>query len=182
MSKLSVSKAVATAINEANSKLDDALSEGAFCPDPPLDPLITPMSGYLTELSDVDRDTIRGSYMLILAAYAESLYGTQWANVQFVNGWTNWGGNYYSVQYRRNGFGMVSIHGVARKPSGVQSSSVIFTLPAEFRPHNSIIISVRCNNISGEVIIRSDGTVLANAGALSAGETWWSLDGIHFEV
>lgn len=68
-------------------------------------------------------------------AYVIGRVGTpnasQWIDVEFNTGWSNFGGAAQTVQYRKEG-DWVHLRGTAQRTSG--AASLIFTLPVGFRP------------------------------------------------
>lgn len=71
-----------------------------------------------------------------------------WTNVSLINGWTAFGNNYSTAQYRKYGTGVVEIKGQITRASIPANGSVIFTLPLGFRP---TAISTRITACDGGV-------------------------------
>jgi len=90
----------------------------------------------------------------------ESAYGlgggpTAWAGVTFQNSWTNYGSSYQNAQYRKLG-DVVQARGAVK--SGTVGT-VIFTLPAGFRPPAKTVFPADLNGAYGRLEVGTDGTV-----------------------
>jgi hypothetical protein len=97
-----------------------------------------------------------------------------WTGVTFQNGWANYGdATFGTVQFRRVR-GMVELKGMC---TGGQAGTVIFNLPAGFRPRQANIIPAVSADVFASVIIYSDGNLIWRAGGSNA---WIGLAGIRF--
>jgi len=66
-----------------------------------------------------------------------------WTNATLQNSWTNLGGAYPPLRYRKYPNGDVAVEGVVSKPSASAANETIFTLPAGSRPgDNRAVICV----------------------------------------
>jgi hypothetical protein len=167
--------------------LHDALSEGIETKggqSPAVDPIVTAMSGFNgPDLVGSDQEAIKAAFMSYFAAYAKALVGTEWVDLPFSAGWSQWGDpNHHNAQYKRTGLGVVKLRGRCRKSAPIAGWSSIGFLPFGFRPSKAYIFSARSHSVNAEIIIYADGNIVASQGAFQAAETWWSLDGIEFEV
>lgn len=103
-----------------------------------------------------------------------------WSNVTFQNSWVNFGAPFQTVQYYKDATGRVYLRGLAK--SGTLNT-VLFTLPAGYRPPNrlmfSMIIGSATTYAAGRVDIESTGLV-SQQGAAAGFNSYISLDGISF--
>ena len=82
---------------------------------------------------------------------------TGWITPTLLNGWVNLGGSNRSAQYRRLN-GVVSITGTLK--SGVTAANtVIFTLPAGFRPSASLYLPTQSANALATINIAANGDI-----------------------
>lgn len=126
-------------------------------------------------------------------------YDTGWVDVTFQNGWSNYGGVYQTVQYRRVG-SKVILRGLAM---GGTIAAAIFTLPAGFRPLKRNIVagvvntstftsgaastgtahthSIANRDVAYRINIDDNGTVaLATPSGVTHANGYVSLSGIEF--
>lgn len=106
-----------------------------------------------------------------------------WTDVTFQNGWTNFGGDYNNVQYRKDPLGFVHLRGIA-KAGTLTDATVMFELPSGYRPPKkaqfhpygtaSAVIEVGHDADAGKVRV-------ANVSTLPAGSAL-ALDGFQFSV
>lgn len=81
-----------------------------------------------------------------IAALAAALDGGGWHLVggagepAFLNGWSNVGGNDVPCRYRKDGLGFVHVE-AAVNPAGGGGGTVVFTLPAGFRPSHNLTVA-----------------------------------------
>lgn len=110
---------------------------------------------------------------------AKFLYGdVAWTAPALQNGWVNVGAPYNLAGYRLAG-NWVELRG-AIKNGTITSGTLLFTLPAGYRPLNSNVpMGYASASGTWTVIIASTGAVTANAGAIAAG-SW--LDGMRFSL
>lgn len=100
----------------------------------------------------------------------------------FQNGWSNYGGNYAAVGYKKFPDGKVKLRGMI-KGGTVTAGTAMFTLPVGYRPAGvsggtALIFSVNSLDAFAEVRVRDDGAVLFQSGNAA----WLSLDGIEFDT
>jgi hypothetical protein len=92
-----------------------------------------------------------------------------WVAPTLLNGWTNYGGAYQVMQYRRVG-DMIQLRGVIK---GTATNALAFTLPNGFRPPSYIQPTIRVASIAGGYLDISstsgDCLVSADTSALAAG-------------
>lgn len=184
MAKLQLNNHQAETVNLTKDKLESALADGVenTSGSPAVDSIVEAMEGYKVPisseaaLSDDDKNAIKGSFMGTFAAFLSALNGTQWTTPAYSIGWGPWSDALYNdVQYKKNGLGVVSIRGLARKSAAVLGPSNIFTLPVGFRPPKNLIISGVNNGTHCEIRIGSDGVVRAETGSFGASDGWWSI-------
>lgn len=90
----------------------------------------------------------------------------KWIGVTYAANWADVGGNYQVVEYCRDGFGFVRLRGQTKRiNSNMSGTTLVFTLPAGFRPAAYEIFHLDTNNAQKDarVEVRSDGTVYAIA-------------------
>lgn len=104
------------------------------------------------------------------------------AAVTFANSWANKTGGYAAAGYARSEDGVVRLRGTV--DTGTKAATtVLFTLPAGFRPATKLVFSVTDDaagtQTAKQLVVASDGTVAVGAAALAA-SSFVSLDGISF--
>lgn len=101
--------------------------------------------------------------------------------VTFNTGWQNYttgfGGAWANVEYMKDSQGFVHLHGLCYRATGV--NTVMFTLPAGYRPAGQQIFPVDSNSAHGRVDVKTNGDVELAAGAAG---NWVSLSGITFKA
>jgi hypothetical protein len=100
---------------------------------------------------------------------------TAWIAPTMGNSWVNFGSTWETAAYMRKG-GVVYIRGLI-KGGTVATGTVIFTLPAGFRPAGDTHFDVSTNGLHGEMNVYADGRVATNVGITT---TWVSLRGLIF--
>lgn len=93
----------------------------------------------------------------------------------FANSWVNFGSTFRDAGYWRDAAGVVHILGTVK--SGT-IDTVMFTLPAGFRPSETLLFSVPSNAAFGYVEVQGDGDVICKVGD----NTFVGLDGISFKA
>ncbi|MBS1863004.1 MAG: hypothetical protein JSS68_14985 [Actinobacteria bacterium] len=92
----------------------------------------------------------------------------EWIAAPFQGTWENYGGGWAAASYRRLGNTLVTLRGLV-KHSGSTGSSVIFTLPSEYRPSESLLFAQWAETTGGASAMRVDvygnGSVVAQAPA-----------------
>lgn len=115
-----------------------------------------------------------------LNAFGDSLASTNWTPVTFEANWSNFGGEYQTVQFKKFG-DLVFIRGLATSGAAAWSAQpTIFTLPVGFRPLSRLMFAVIGSNALARLEIISSGEVQWST--VGAGSDWISLDGIVFSV
>lgn len=97
-------------------------------------------------------------------------------NAAFQNGWVNFGGSNASASYYKDPFGIVHLKGTVK--SGT-INTVVFTLPAGYRPQEAEIFAVSNNGAFGLVTVQPDGTVNHSGGGSNV---YLTLSGITFRA
>jgi hypothetical protein len=92
---------------------------------------------------------------------------------QFAHGWVNFNAANEPAHYYKDAFGRVYVGGEIKSGTIGQSA---FTLPAGYRPQEQIVMATASNDLFGEVVINTDGTVVPNVGS----NVSFSLSGISF--
>lgn len=96
-----------------------------------------------------------------------------WIAPTLLNGWVNFGSQYYNAGYRRDVNGMVTLRGLLK--SG--TSQTLFILPTSYSPQSSLLIATVANGIgTARVKILSDGKVQMP----EYSSAWSGLDGVSF--
>lgn len=185
MSKLQLNNHQSETINSVKDKLESALADGVENPfgSPAVDSIVEAMEGYKVPISpeatltDDDKNAIKGSYMSTFAAFLSALNGSPWTSVPYSAGWGAWGDqDIYDMQYKKNGLGVVSIRGIARKSAIVTvPPSLIAILPTGFRPSKVLIVAGVNNGSPCEFRIEPTGAIFATTGSFAASDGWWSL-------
>ena len=92
--------------------------------------------------------------------------------------WTNYGDAFANAAYRKDG-NRVQLRGLVKAGAG---GSVVFTLPAGFRPSAQQIYVASCDAATpARIDVRSNGDVLVSQPATGT-MGWLSLDGVTFFV
>jgi hypothetical protein len=99
-----------------------------------------------------------------------------WQKPNLLTTWEEYGGSWNKSGYFKDSFGIVHLRGLVRKGA---VGSVIFTLPAGYRPARKELFAV-CNGGSahGRVDVSAAGEVLFVSGIAN----WVSLDGLTFRA
>lgn len=115
--------------------------------------------------------------------------GEDWHNVSFANSWTNTGGGFANVQYKKTPDGFVHLRG--HTTAGTKADgTTLFTLPTGYRPTHTVQFNTSPNHQGSPAVcvqIQTDGQVKVYfmltglpAGFTSPGAM--SLEGIKFSV
>lgn len=110
---------------------------------------------------------------------------SKWIAPTFQNSWADSGlAGYLPVGYRRGAFGAVELAGVA-KGGTINTTSTIFTLPAQWRPPTNKIFSAVIQKsdstfATGWVQAGTDGSVIVGGGNFGAGILGVFLDNMRF--
>jgi lysophospholipase L1-like esterase len=117
---------------------------------------------------------------LLLSVIAEGdlgLYDLKWQYPSLTNGWSNFGGSFAPVRYKKDNDGFVHLDGLA-KGGTVGSATPVFTLPIGYRPDRELIFPIASNDAYGQVGIKATGEVRVTFGS----NTWTSFSGITFKA
>lgn len=102
-----------------------------------------------------------------------------WRDAELKNGWLAYGNGFDNPGFYKTDNGLVSLRGVIASGT-VTSGTVLFTLPAEYRPENAnmfvTVSNAGASDIIGRVDVMPNGDVVIQDG----GNTFLSLDGVHF--
>lgn len=113
-----------------------------------------------------------------------------WQTPTLGTGWANFDaggpGNYGFPQYMKDSLGFVHLRGLAKNSTAAANTNtvnaLIFTLPAGYRPAQTMRVMGIIADAFGEVDVKNDGTVvLAGTSSVPTGGTGWvSLNHIIF--
>lgn len=92
-----------------------------------------------------------------------------------LNSWVNYGGSQSTAGYWKDAYGVVHLVGFVKNGT---FSSVIFTLPAGYRPTLHIVLATTANGTFGEIGVDNSGNVTHRQGS----GTYISLDNITFRT
>lgn len=95
--------------------------------------------------------------MQTFTSYVEVLGG-----VGFQNGWVNFGAGPNTAAYLKDALGFVHLRGAIK--SGTINTTA-FTLPAGYRPSNTVAFATTSNNLFGSVTVDASGNVNPNVGS-----------------
>lgn len=98
-----------------------------------------------------------------------------WISPSLLNGWENYGSGYQDAGFLKDNFGIVRLKGLVKNGS---INSVIFTLPAGYRPEASMVLLVNANGGPCYMEIHSSGSVYFT----NASTAFVSLDNISFKA
>lgn len=102
-----------------------------------------------------------------------------WQVPTLLNGWALYGGGYNNAGYFLDKNGIVHLRGLVRSgPVGGLDSTIIFNLPAGYRPAARELHVVYTSAGAG----RCDIDTLGNVRPMAGGNAWFSLDGITFRA
>lgn len=104
-----------------------------------------------------------------------TLLGETWNAVTFNTGWSNLGGAWHGVKYKKAG-DLVFLRGLAQRTSG--SETTIFTLPVGYRASLAYLFTAYSSTGIASIEITNAGLVKLNSG----GTAYVSLDGIVFST
>lgn len=93
----------------------------------------------------------------------------------FQNSWANFGSGFSTMAFMRDPFGFVHLKGTIDTGS---ASTVIFTLPENYRPGETMRFIFRSGSVDGGLEIQTDGDVVSNY----QNSTPQYLNGIIFRV
>lgn len=113
-----------------------------------------------------------------------------WQTPTLGTGWANFDaggpGNYGFPQYMKDSLGFVHFRGLAKNSTGAANTptvnQLIFTLPAGYRPAQTMRVAAIIADAFGELDVKNDGTlVVAGTSSVPTGGTGWvSLNNIIF--
>ncbi|EMG32401.1 capsid and scaffold protein [Streptococcus phage Javan350] len=104
--------------------------------------------------------------------------GTTWQNLTLQNGWQHHP-DFARVQYSKSFDGIVYLRGTAFK-GRTTPETVIGTLPAGFRPSESIYVTGINNSFTGAVLaVLKEGGIVVKA---NVDATWLNFDNISFKI
>jgi type II secretory pathway pseudopilin PulG len=116
--------------------------------------------------------------------YPSTTSGAAFVSVAPQAGWTNYGGAYATAKYSKTSDGLVVLQGLI-VPTTVTQNTVLFTLPAGYRPAKQMLFGVAdsgAGTYAGQEVARIDvetnGQVSIIFNVTSG--TWLSLEGINF--
>jgi hypothetical protein len=98
-----------------------------------------------------------------------------WKDVVLQNGWVQYGTPYSNPGFHKEG-NHVHLRGVI-KSGTTTAGTVLFTLPSDHRPDDSLLFDVVSNNAQARIDIQPDGDLVIQQGNAA----YLSLDGIWFD-
>jgi hypothetical protein len=113
---------------------------------------------------------------LVFSANATGGIGEAWTAVTYNTGWVDFDAAWTGAQYKKVG-DLVFVRGMVKRTSGV--ATVMFTLPAGYRPTKNIMFAQLSNSAVARVDIYPDGTVNMLVGSAT---DWVNLNGIVFST
>lgn len=103
----------------------------------------------------------------------------KWQTPSLLNSWVNYGSGYTDAQYMLDHQGFVHVRGLIK--SGTTSTfTVLFALPAGYRPAYEHIFVTKMNGGPCEIRVQPGGDVFL--GDTGGSATWTSLDGMYFQA
>jgi hypothetical protein len=102
--------------------------------------------------------------------------GTAWTSVTYNTGWVDYDATWNGAQYKKVG-DLVFLRGLVKRTSGAET--IIFTLPAGFRPPKYVMFPQLSNDALSRIDIYTDGTVNMLLGSATS---WVGLSGIVFSI
>lgn len=114
---------------------------------------------------------------------SSSIVPEPWHRVSYAAGWSDNGGAFGNVAYKRTAFGEVALTGLAKFTGTVAAPSTVFTLPAGYRPNRNVnfVSGTQTNPVSPYAIgITTAGlvTVTQYGGTVNPGPV--SFEGLSF--
>jgi hypothetical protein len=127
---------------------------------------------------------VKGPFKSLVAAMLKAMWPS-WTAVTFMNSWRQWpDGNHAQCQYRISLLGTVRIRGLFSAPTNPRT--VMFNLPAGYRPTTILMFPVVVNDTLGVIEINPNGDVYCRTGpagnAPTSDTAWYSLSNISFEA
>jgi hypothetical protein len=142
-----------------------------------LDQTLNQLLARLREAEDQIAELKRAETPVFWDGVAATIPQTGWITPTLINGWSNFGSGWATMQYRRDSLGMVHIKGFI---TGGTVGAAAFILPVGYRPtENSMYPSVTASGgstIIGRIDVYPAGDVLLNVG----GNTWATFNGVRF--
>ncbi|HXS99828.1 MAG TPA: hypothetical protein VN915_04085 [Elusimicrobiota bacterium] len=117
-----------------------------------------------------------GSYMVTSAGVPTFANAAEVA-CGFVNSWVDYGAPFSNCAYALDGFHYVHLHGLVKNGAAC-SNTVIFTLPAGYRPPAQMITAAISAAGVGRIDVDTSGNVLCVSGSTG----WISLDNVYFKA
>ncbi len=131
---------------------------------------------YMSSSSIVARGATSGTpYISTNTSYFPSSY-TTWSTPALQSGWVFFGPNYTSPQYTKSSDGVVTVKGFLKSGTAT-NGTVIFNLPAGYRPAKRLLMNGVSNDSHVRIDVNTNGNITVEGGASSS---WLSLDDIVF--
>lgn len=148
-----------------------------------LQTLIVPAVDYTASFAAINIDSsnivVRGQYNSYLSnnnIYIANNGAVTWNTPTILNGMTNYGSPFSTIQYGKTSDGMVSVKGLMQGGT-VANGTVVFTLPSGFRPSMRVLLPSAANGHHARIDVDPNGNVILQAG----GDTvWTSFDSVNF--
>lgn len=94
-----------------------------------------------------------------------------------LNSWVNFGGGSAAAGYYKDPFGIVRIRGLVKNGT-TGLGNPVFTLPAGYRPPNSVILPAVSNNAFARLNVEANGDIIVEVGS----NAFVSLDSLTFRA
>jgi hypothetical protein len=105
------------------------------------------------------------------------LDGEGWNTPTLLNGWVDYGGSFHEARYRKLPSGLVEVRGLI-KDGTTTSPTVLFILPAGYRPAANLIFATLNGGALGRMDVRASGDVVFVTP--SSGSSWFSVNCCFF--
>ena len=145
--------------------------------------LLVPAVDYTASFAAINIDSsnvvVRGQYNSYLSAnniYIANNGAVTWNTPTILNGMTNYGSSFSTLQYGKTSDGMVSVKGLL-KGGTVADGTVVFTLPSGYRPSMRVLLPSAANGHHARIDVTPGGSVIIQAGGDAA---WTSFDSVNF--
>jgi hypothetical protein len=123
--------------------------------------------------------TLTGAYAMNPARVRESIQPEAWIAPTLLNSWVNFGAPWQTAAYRKTPWNGVELRGLIKNGT-ITTGTVLFTLPAGYRPANDrVFVSFHGGGAAGRINVLSNGDVtISNV----TDNTFLSLEPVRFDV
>lgn len=107
---------------------------------------------------------------------------TTWNSVSYQNNWVDYDNSvWYGIKYRKDAMGYIHFKGLMRSGT-TTNGTVLFNLPAGYRPSHQVMMFVSTNNGSTDVMGRVDVLANGNVVAVTVYSAYVSFNGSGFKA